>query len=80
MRDLYYNYIRENNLNDLLSDIHELSYSQKIKLLKRLQKDFNSLIVCQALNTYHQEYIKKNRVRLNIIYNTLKGMCQRNSL
>ena len=77
MRDKYYQYISEHNINDLLSDITELSYSQKIKLIRDLRMEFDNDIVCQSLNTYHMNYIKKGRVRLNLIYNTLKGMCQR---
>jgi hypothetical protein len=77
MKDEYYSLLRNHSINDNLSDIQELSYSQKTKMLERLLKDFNSDIVCVALNIYHQQYIKKNRVRLNIVYNTLKGICQR---
>ena len=77
MRDVYLNYIRDNQLNDNLSDIPELSYSQKIIILKELQEEFDHLTICLALNDYHQRYIKKNRVRIKLLYNTLKGICQR---
>ena len=77
MRDTYYNFINEQNFNDNLSDISELSYSQKIIILKELQIDFDNSTICLALNDYHQRYIKKNRVRIKLLYNTLKGICQR---
>jgi len=77
MRDIYYTYIRENKLNDILSNICELSYTQKLKILKELKKDFNIKIICQALNEFDIHYIRKNRIQLKIIYNTLKGICQR---
>lgn len=77
MKDVYYNFINEHNFNDNLSDIPELSYSQKIIILKELQIDFSNDTVCLALNDYHQRYIKKNRVRIKLLYNTLKGICQR---
>ena len=80
MRDVYYTYIKENKLNDILSNIYELSYTQKLKILKELKKDFNTKILCQALNEFDIKYIKKNRVQLKIIYNTLKGICQRDKL
>lgn len=77
MRKVYYQYIKDNQLNDILGYITEISYSMKISILKGLQKDFDSKTIRLALNKYDVEYIKKNRVRLNLIYNTLKGICQR---
>lgn len=77
MRKVYYQYIKDNQLNDILGYITEISYSMKISILKELQKDFDSKTIRLALNKYDVEYIKKNRVRLNLIYNTLKGICQR---
>ena len=77
MRDVYYTYIIDNGFNDNLSDISELSYSQKIIILKELTEEFPVDIICKALNNYHRNYIKKNRVRIKLLYNTLKGMCQR---
>ena len=38
MRQIYYNFIREQNINDILSNIFEISYSEKLKLLQNLQK------------------------------------------
>ena len=77
MRDKYYNFLREHNLPDVLHDIPEMSYSQKIKVLERLRVDYVDEIVRLGLNQYHQNYIKKKRVRLDIISNTIKGICER---
>ena len=77
MRSVYYQYIKDNQLNDILSYITEISYSKKMSILQGLQKDFDSKTIRLALNKYDVEYIKKNRVRINLIYNTLKGICQR---
>jgi hypothetical protein len=77
MRDKYYNFLREHNLPDILHDIPEMSYSQKIKVIERLRADYVDGIVRLGLNQYHQNYIKKKRVRLDIIFNTLKGICER---
>jgi len=77
MRQIYYNFIREQNINDILSNIIEISYSQKLKLLQNLQKNFSTKLICMALNEYDMKYIRKNRIQLNILYNTLKGICQR---
>lgn len=77
MRDKYYSYLREHNLPDVLHDIPELSYSQKLKILERVRSDYDDIIVRLGLNQYHQNYIKKKRVRLEIISNTIKGICER---
>ena len=77
MRTPYYQYIKDNQLNNILGYITEISYSKKMSILQGLQKDFDSKTIRLALNKYDVEYIKKNRVRINLIYNTLKGICQR---
>lgn len=77
MRSVYYQYIKDNQLNDILGYITEISYSRKMSILQGLQKDFDSKTIRLSLNKYDIEYIKKDRVRINLIYNTLKGICRR---
>lgn len=77
MRAVYYQYIKDNQLNDILGYITEISYSKKLSILKGLKEHFDSKTIRLSLNKYDMEYIKKDRVRINLIYNTLKGICQR---
>lgn len=77
MRTQYYQYIKDNQLNDILSYITVISFSKKLSILKGLRQDFDSKTIKLALNKYDVEYIKTNRIRINLIYNTLKGICQR---
>jgi hypothetical protein len=78
MRVLYFQFIKKNNISDILSLIPELSYSYKKKILSSLLSHYTNEQINRALNIYEINYIKKNRVDLNIIYNTLKGIIQRN--
>ena len=78
MRDNYYTFIKQNKLSDILSSIPELSYSYKQKVLSSLLSQYTNEQINAALNIYELNYIRKNRVNLNIIQNTLKGIIQRN--
>ena len=77
MREQYYDFLLLYGINDTLSYIDELSYSDKIKILQKLLNDFEPSFICKSLNLYYINYIVHNRVRINLIYNTLKGICQR---
>lgn len=77
MRQQYYEFLLLYGINDTLSYIDELSYSDKMKILQKLLNEFEPPLICKSLNLYYINYIACNRVQINLIYNTLKGICQR---
>lgn len=77
MKKLYYDFIKEFNISDILNNIEILSYSQKLKILKNLLTKYSVDNINMSLNDYYLNYIKLNRIDNNRILNTLKGMCER---
>lgn len=77
MRQEYNDFLTLYGINDTLSEIEGLSYSYKQKLLQKLLNQYSPEIICKALNFYYIQYIKLERVRIPLLYNTLKGICER---
>lgn len=76
MRDKYFNFIKENKILDILSEIEEMSYSIKLRILEELSKKYNVQEINYALYYYNKRYIKENRIDLIKLKNTLKYLCK----
>jgi hypothetical protein len=79
VKEIYYDYIRKFNINDTFIYIIELSYTQKLQILTRLKTFYDNEQINMALNYYEINYIRLNRVDIKRIYNTLKGIIDRNN-
>jgi hypothetical protein len=77
MRSKYIQFILDNKLSDILSEVYELSYSQKLLILEELLKKYSEHTINIALYVYKKEYIDLNRVKILLIKNTLKNICER---
>lgn len=77
MRNEYYKLITKNGIQDTLFLVETLSYSQKCKIINSLISKYDSSTINRALNTYEFEYIKRDRVKILLIENALKGICKR---
>lgn len=78
MRNEYYKFLSENKINDTFIHIPEISYSLKLITLKKLKDYYTNEQINQALNKYEINYIRLSRVDIKKIYNTLKGIIDRN--
>jgi hypothetical protein len=79
MRNEYYKFISENKINDTFIYIPEISYSYKLLTLKSLKEIYTNEQINIALNEYELNYIRKNRVDIKKLYNTLKGIIDRSN-
>lgn len=79
MRNEYYKFISENKLNDTFIYIPEIAYSYKLSILVTLKERYTNEQINIALNEYELNYIRKNRVDIKKLYNTLKGIIDRSS-
>jgi hypothetical protein len=77
MRNEYYKFISENKISDIFISIPEISYSSKLVILERLFTRYTNEQINIALNEYELNYIRKNRVDIKKLYNTLKGIIDR---
>ena len=77
-REDYKNFLKINSLNDTLSLIKELSYSRKYAILEQLIKKYSSDVINKALNTYHLDYIRPERVSLVMLPPLLIYLCKEN--
>jgi len=77
MRSKYIQFILDNKIADILSEIPELSYSQKWAILNELIDCYSTEQINIALYIYKKDYIDLNRVRILLIKNTLKNICER---
>lgn len=78
MKKEYYNLISNNELIDIFSEIKELSYSKKLKILQNLLKLYDSSIINKAMIEYKEKYINNNKYNLHFLENTLKYLCKGN--
>jgi len=76
-KELYYNLLHKHKLPDVFRVIPEISYSQKYSILFNLLQKYSSLCVEHALCEYEIHYIQTNKINLEILYSTLKGICER---
>ena len=79
MRNEYYKFISENKINDTFIYIPEVSYSFKLLTLKSLKERYTNEQINIALNEYELNYIRKNRVDIKKLFNTLKGIIDRST-
>lgn len=77
MRDQYIQFILDNKISDILSGIIELSFSQKMFILQELLERYSVNAINIALYIYKKDYIDLKRVKLMLIRNTLKNLCER---
>ena len=77
MRNNYIQFILDNKIADTLSEIPELSYSQKWAILNELIEKYSIEQINIALYVYKKDYVDLNRVRILLIKNTLKNICER---
>jgi hypothetical protein len=77
MRNNYIQFILDNKIADILSEIPELSYSQKWAILNELIEKYSIEQINIALYVYKKQYIDLNRVKIFLIKNTLKNICER---
>ena len=77
MREIYYMMLKEFSLNDTLSNIPELPFTKKIKMLRILLENNKPESINMALIDYQINYINLKRVDLKIIMNVLKGLCNK---
>lgn len=77
MRSKYVQFILDNKISDILSEIPELSYSQKWAILDELLEKYSEHVINIALYLYKKDYIDLNRVKILLIKNTLKNICER---
>ena len=77
MRNNYIQFILDNKIADILSEIPELSYSQKWAILNELIDCYSIEQINIALYVYKKDYVDLNRVRILLIKNTLKNICER---
>lgn len=76
MREQYYNFIKENKISDILSEIPDISYTVKMNILKEFLKLFSAETINRALNRYKIDYIDNNRVILFRLKNLLHFYCK----
>jgi hypothetical protein len=76
MRSDYYNFIKQESISDILSEIDFLSYTQKQKLIEHLLKSYSVLTINLALNEYKIRYIDSNRVDTKKIKGHLIYYCK----
>ena len=69
----YYKYLFHYGLPEIFSPIQELSYSQKLELVKYVN-DLNPIIANKVLYDYQEKYIYKNRIQIPKIKKVLKEM------
>lgn len=79
MRNEYYKFISENKINDTFIYISEIAYSYKLSILVTLKEIYTNEQINIALNEYELNYIRKNRVDIKKLFNTLKGIIDRSS-
>ena len=77
-REVYKSFLQSNSLNDTLSLIKELSYSRKHAILEPLTQKYSSDVINKALNTYHLDYIRPERVSLVMLPPLLIYLCKEN--
>lgn len=77
MRKEYYIFLDNTGIRDFFSLIDEIPYSKKLNILEKLNKIYDTQSINKALNDYEMNYYRLHRVRLNIIENVLKGLCQK---
>lgn len=78
MKSKYIQFILDNSIADILSEIHELSYSQKWMILDSLLEKYPVEEINIALYIYKTNYIDLNRVRISRIKNTLITIMRKN--
>jgi len=78
MRNKYIQFILDNSIADILSEIYELSYSQKSAILENLLEKYPVEEINIALYIYKKNYIDLNRVRISLIKNTLITIMRNN--
>ena len=78
MRNKYIQFIIDNSIADILSEIYELSYSQKLIILENLLEKYPVEEINIALYIYKKNYIDLNRVRILLIKNTLITIMRNN--
>jgi len=76
VRDQYFSIIKEKDLPNVLGCILELSYSNKLKILKELLDRFNLQDLKIALNLYKQNYIDLNRTQILYLKNVIISLCK----
>ena len=77
MKKAYYSYLNQHSISDILYNISEMSYSEKIKIIKKLLHLYTPSIINLALEDYKTNYIQNNRVNLITIFFILKGICKK---
>ena len=78
MRDKYYTFLSDNRISDTFIHIPEISYTKKLNILQSLFTIYTNEQINKALNEYELNYIRLNRIDIKLIFNTLKGIIQRN--
>jgi hypothetical protein len=77
MREQYYHFILDHHLSDTLIEVPEISFSLKISILDELLSLYSKQVINIALYNYKQNYIDLNRVKIVLLRNTLKNLCER---
>jgi hypothetical protein len=76
MKDQYYQYIKTNGIQDVLSWINEIPYSKKLHMLEDILSVFDKSVVNVALAKYEENYIKTHRVVPMLCRNILVSLCK----
>lgn len=75
MREEYYKIIKENNIEDKLSWVDDLTYSKRCEILKQLLERYKVEIINYALRQYEQRYIRLHRIIPYMTKNVLINLC-----
>jgi IS1 family transposase len=73
----YKKFIKENNIEDVLSFLNYMTYSSRLRLLQNLMQNFKVEIINMALREYYISYIQLERDNRMVIKNILKGLCNK---
>ena len=75
MREQYYDLIKENNLEDKLSWVDDLTYSKRCEILKHLLEKYTVETINYALRQYENRYIRLHRIIPYMTKNVLINLC-----
>ena len=76
MREQYYSFIKENEIQDTLSWVEDMSYTKKLQIIQELLKVYSKSVVNISLAQYEDRYIKAHRVVSYMTRNILVNLCK----